>query len=240
MRRLLELLFIPLTFIITFPLFPIACLVRLFSKKAAANIAYGLLKFMCSTILTIAGADIHVLANEYIPNRGEPAVFVGNHRSMLDILLLIKVIPYPVGFIAKKSLRKAPFLSWWMWLLGCLFLDRKSSRKALKTILQGVEQLKEGHHVGVFPEGTRNMTDQLLPFKKGSLKLAERSGSLIVPFALKGTDDVFEKNGFNVKPGKISLLFGQPFRYQDLSPNDQRNSGKYVEQLVEELYRQLD
>ena len=72
----------------------------------------------------------------------------------------------------------------WMKALYCLFLDRKDIKAGLKTILQGIEYIKRGISICIFPEGTRNRTDEMLPFKEGSMKIAEKTGCPIIPMAI--------------------------------------------------------
>ena len=92
--------------------------------------------------------------------------------------------------MAKAEMRKIPLLSDWMRYLHCLFLDRKDIKKGLKTILEGVEKIKSGISICIFPEGTRNRNEdelELLPFHEGSFKLATKTNCPIVPIALNNT-----------------------------------------------------
>ena len=76
-------------------------------------------------------------------------------------------------------MEKIPFLSTWMKLVNCLFLDRDDMKQGLKMVLDGINKLKSGISICIFPEGTRNKGEdetELMPFKEGSLKMAEKSG----------------------------------------------------------------
>ena len=80
-------------------------------------------------------------------------------------------------------MEKIPILRTWMANVNCLFLDRKNIKEGLKTILQGIEKVKNGISIWIFPEGTRNTNEditELLPFKEGSLKIAEKSGCPVI------------------------------------------------------------
>ena len=106
-------------------------------------------------VLKIAGVKITVKGKENIPE-DRAVLYVGNHRSYFDILVGYTTVPGLVGFVAKKEMEKIPLLSTWMKYVNCLFLDRKNLKEGLKTILEGIDQVKKGVSVWIFPEGTRN------------------------------------------------------------------------------------
>lgn len=81
-------------------------------------------------------------------------LYVGNHRSYFDILAGYTTVPTLLGFVAKKEMEKIPLLRTWMVNVNCLFLDRKNIKEGLKTILQGIEKVKNGVSIWIFPEGT--------------------------------------------------------------------------------------
>lgn len=236
MRKILIFCFIGLFLLVTLPWLAIIALIGLFHIPTRNKLAFGLLQRLTRSILFMAGAKVDVRGVENIP-KDNSLLFVGNHRSLVDVLLILAYLPRPAGFIAKDSLGKVPVLSWWMLCFSCLFLDRNSSRNALNTILKGIENMKNGICYIIFPEGTRNMdNNELLPFKKGSLKLAEKSDSLIIPFALRGTDEMFEKNNYNVKPGNLYLYFGEPVDLKALTPEETKISNEYMMEKVKTLF----
>ena len=188
-------------------------------------------------ILKMAGAEVTVRGYEKIPE-DRPVLYVGNHRSYFDILVGYTTVPGRVGFIAKKEMEKIPFLSGWMINVNCLFLDRKNIKEGLKTILAGVEKIKRGVSVWIFPEGTRNRNDdpkELLPFKEGSLKIAEKSGCPVVPVAITGTADIFEKHIPFIKPGKVTIEFGDPIFLKELPPEERKFAGAYTRKRIIEM-----
>ena len=136
--------------------------------------------FRC--LLKLAGVTITVKGEENIP-KDTAVLYVGNHRSYFDILTGYTTVPTLLGFVAKKEMEKIPILRTWMANVNCLFLDRKNIKEGLKTILQGIEKVKNGISIWIFPEGTRNTNEditELLPFKEGSLKIAEKSGCPVI------------------------------------------------------------
>lgn len=188
-------------------------------------------------ILKMAGAEVTVRGYEKIPE-DRPVLYVGNHRSYFDILVGYTTVSGRVGFVAKKEMEKIPLLSGWMINVNCLFLDRKNIKEGLKTILAGVEKIKRGVSVWIFPEGTRNRNDdlkELLPFKEGSLKIAEKSGCPVVPVAITGTADIFEKHMPFIKPGKVTIEFGDPIFLKELPPEERKFAGAYTRKRIIEM-----
>ena len=142
-------------------------------------------------LLKLAGVTVTVKGAENIPE-DTAVLYVGNHRSYFDILAGYTTVPTLLGFVAKKEMEKIPLLRTWMVNVNCLFLDRKNIKEGLKMILQGIEKVKNGVSIWIFPEGTRNPNEditELLPFKEGSLKIAEKSGCPVIPVAMTGTAD---------------------------------------------------
>ena len=115
---------------------------------------------------------MNVIGRENIPD-DRAVLYVGNHRSYFDIVIGYTLIKGQCGFVAKKEMEKIPLLSIYMKYLHCLFLDRENIKEGLKTILVGIDKIKNGISVWIFPEGTRNKAEQetdLLDFKEGSMK----------------------------------------------------------------------
>lgn len=177
--------------------------------------------------LKISGCDMTIIGKENIPD-DTPVLFVGNHRSYFDILVYHEAIGRPLGFIAKSEMRKLPLLPFYMDDIGCLFLNRNDIKQGLQTINQGAEYMKLGHSMVLFPEGTRNQKDELLPFKEGGYKMAEKSKCPIVPVAVSGTDLLLESAPKKrVKGGKVIIEFGEPFYPCEMPPKERK--AKYAE-----------
>jgi 1-acyl-sn-glycerol-3-phosphate acyltransferase len=187
-----------------------------------------------------AAGKTTVLGLDNIPT-DRPVLFVGNHRSMLDVVGCGSLIPFPVGFISKIELEKIPLLRMQMRDINCLFLDRKDDRQALKVILKAIELVKGGQSMFIFPEGTRNKTPQngLLPFKEGSFKLAEKTGCPIIPVAIHNTDNIFENHLPWVKACHVTLQFGEPILVNELSKEERKFLGAYTQKKIETMLTAL-
>lgn len=184
--------------------------------------------------LKICGVKVEAEGLLNIPEGA--CLYVGNHSSYFDILVLGSVVPGGTGFVAKDSLAHIPGLSNWMRRIRCLFLDRKDIRKGMKTILQGADYLKEGYSMCIYPEGTRSTTGQLGEFKGGSLKMAQKADVPIVPVAMTGTRDIFENNkGLRISPSNVKVTFGVPFKISELPKEEKKFAAKRTKQLIENM-----
>jgi len=171
-------------------------------------------------LIALVGCRMTVLGRENIPRRGG-ICFVSNHASIADILMLLGYAGRPFGFVAKKELLAIPLLNMWISVLGGLFIDRKNPRKALKTINAGVKRIRAGGGMIIFPEGSRSRGRGLLPFRPGSFKLAAQSETVIVPVALAGTYDVFERN-YRANSCPVRITFCDPIDVAGIPPQDRK------------------
>ena len=200
-----------------------------------------IVQYMFSLILKLAGITVTVKGAENIP-RDRAVLFVGNHRSYFDILVGYTTVPGFVGFVAKKEMEKIPLLRSWMKNVNCLFLDRKDIKAGLKTILEGIEKVKNGISVWIFPEGTRNRNKdlkELLVFKEGSLKIAEKSGCPVVPVAMVGTAEAFESHFPFIRPSHVTVYYGEPFYIKELEPDQRKHAGAYTREKIVKMLGEI-
>lgn len=137
-----------------------------------------------------------------------PAVFIGNHQTELDILLLGAIFPQYCSVTAKKSLKYIPFLGWFMALSGTVFLDRANRTSALQTMSGAVKEIKHGKQsVYLFPEGTRSYSSEpvMLPFKKGAFHLAQQAGVPIVPLVAENYSHILSLKNRVFNAGNIRV-----------------------------------
>ena len=165
-------------------------------------------KNWAKTFMALTGSQVEVEGLHHIPEG--PVLFASNHEGNFDIPVLIGAIGKPFGFISKIEVKKVPVLSSWMEAIDCVFIDRNNREKAAGSIISGVELLKRGNSLVIFPEGTRSKGGPVGLFKAGGFRLAKDSGVPIVPVSIQGTADVFEKNGRLIKPAKIKVIISPP------------------------------
>lgn len=123
--------------------------------------------------------------------------------------------------------------------LYCLFLDRKNMKEGLKTILTGIDYLKAGTSIVIFPEGTRNKSiDGVLPFHAGSFKLAEKSGCRIIPMVQNNTAAALEDHLPFFKKTHTVLEFGKPIDVASMDREQKKTLAKDVQDLIEKMYEE--
>lgn len=197
-------------------------------------IALRIVQWAFRVMLWIAGTKTTVIGKDRVPT-DQPVLYIPNHRSYFDILLLYCRMPGLTGFVAKDSMLRYYVLRDWMKKLHCLFLNRENSREGLKTILEGIENIKNGISMCIFPEGTRNKTDEMMTFKEGSLKMAEKTGCLIIPVALTNTAEIFENHMPWIRSCKVVIEYGEPIDPKTLSKEEKKHLGAMCRERIQEM-----
>jgi 1-acyl-sn-glycerol-3-phosphate acyltransferase len=153
--------------------------------------------------------------------KGKPYVIMSNHLSYLDIPSLFKVLPLNLHFVAKKSLRKIPFLGWYMRATGMIFINRGNNSEAQKSLTEAAKLINKGKTVLIFPEGTVSPDGEVKHFKKGGFNLALQSEVEILPISIKGTDYIWPiDTNTKFKKGVININIGIPFSLQGSDYNE--------------------
>lgn len=203
-------------------------------RSSKAIVGWG---FRCITFL--AGAKIIVRGRENIPS-DSAALFVGNHRSYFDIVFTYAFFPNVTGYVAKKEMKRWPLLRNWMDNIHCIFLDRDNVKEGLKTILLGVDEVKKGVSLCIFPEGTRNkVNDTFLPFHEGSFKIADKGGVPVVPMTIVNCADVFEDHLPWIRKTTVVIEFEKPIYLNEMDKSARKNLGATVVNVISERYFKL-
>lgn len=156
--------------------------------------------------------------------------------DFFDIIISYTYIKGRAAYVAKQEMMKVPILRNWMTNIRCIMLDRSNTRSALKSILTGIEYIKDGTSLVIFPEGTRNKGEGVLEFHAGSFKLAEKSGCLIVPVVQNNTSAIFEDQKPFLKKAHTIIEFCEPVDMSDMSIEEKKSVSSYVHDIVLERY----
>ena len=233
-RIILALLFLILFLILGIPVLIVEWIIGKFNKHASDISSLRIVQWAFRVILFISGTKVTVIGEENVPT-DKAVLYICNHRSYFDIVITYSRCKRLTGYIAKDNMEKVPLLNIWMRRLYCLFLNRTDMKEGLKTILMGIDQLKNGISMCIFPEGTRNKsTDQMdmLPFKAGSFKMAEKSGCPIVPMAITNSADILENHFPFVRKTHVILQYGKPILPNELSKEDKKKLSSLVQEEV--------
>ena len=239
-RLILILVFLILYLILSLPFLAIERLIARKNRYAADIARLHVVQWAFKVVLFFSGTHLTVIGEEHVP-KDCAVLYIGNHRSFFDIVITYARCPRLTGYIAKDSIKKIPLLSLWMKRLYCLFLKRDDVKEGLKTILTGIEQIKNGISMCIFPEGTRGTgidESDMLPFKEGSLKMAEKTGCPIIPMALTGTADIFENHLPWIRSAHVTLQYCEPIYPKELPKEAQKRLGSYTQKVILEMLTQ--
>jgi 1-acyl-sn-glycerol-3-phosphate acyltransferase len=162
-----------------------------------------------------------------------PAVFVANHQSNLDIVTYGWLFPPRTVAVGKKEILKIPLFGWFFAVSGNILLDRGDPVRAHASIAEAAARMRnERISVWMFPEGHRNGSPILLPFKKGAFHLAVAAQAPIVPIVLEPMASVLAPRRGLVRPGRLRHRVLPPIPTAGRSAAD-------VPDLVEETRRAM-
>ena len=191
-------------------------------------------KNWANSVLKLAGAKITVKGEENLAIAKEQTVlFISNHQSNFDIPIFLSKIDVPKGFIAKKELKSWPFINLWMKNIRCVFMDRDNVRKSAEAIVEGINILKSGHSMVIFPEGTRSKGGPTHEFKAGSFKLATKYKVPVIPVTINGSYKLLEANGGGkIKSADVELIIHAPIETAKLSKEELATLHETVENII--------
>jgi len=166
-----------------------------------------------------------IVGKENIPKEGS-VVIAGNHKHLYDQCLTILSTKRCIHYMAKREYFDNKKVAWFFKGTGCISVDR--SKKDPEAKQKALDILSNDGAIGIFPEGTRNKTNELLlAFKFGAVSMAAKTDSYIVPFAITGDYKFRSKN--------LKITYGKPFKVNDMEL-DKANDKLY--KIVEKLLKQ--
>ena len=203
-RSLLIVILIVAFLILSIPILIVEWIIGKFNPYARDISSLRIVQFMFKLILFVSGTKVTVIGEDRIP-KDTPVLYVGNHRSYFDVVLTYA---------------------------RC----RSDIKEGLKTILQGIDQMKNGVSMCIFPEGTRNEASDdtlLLPFKEGSLKMAEKTGYPIIPMSINNTRNIFEAHRPFIRSAHVVLEYGEPIYPKDLPKEQKKFLGAHCQEIIQ-------
>ncbi|HEV2373205.1 MAG TPA: HAD-IB family hydrolase [Streptosporangiaceae bacterium] len=156
----------------------------------------------------LAGVRLDVRGGEHLMTR--PAVFLFNHQSQLDVLILAKLLRGGFTGVAKKELAHTPGFGALFRLADVAFVDRHDTAQAIKALQPAVQKLREGISLVIAPEGTRSATPALGPFKKGAFHVAMQAGVPVVPIVIRNSGELMWRGAATIHPGTVQIAVLPP------------------------------
>lgn len=178
-------------------------------------------------LLRLASTRVEVIGRENV-RTDRPHIFMANHQSDFDILIVLAHIPGQFRWIAKKELFKIPIFGKAMRNAGYIEIDRQNHEKALQSLQEAALKIREGKSVVTFPEGTRSKDGTVRPFKQGMFHLAIEAGVPIIPISIIGASAIMPKRSLNVRPGRITMVIDRPV---EVSGYTKETRGELIERV---------
>lgn len=187
--------------------------------KSEQMIHDNVARFWAGNILKVCGVKVIIEGDENIDD-SSPKVYMSNHQSAFDIFALLGGLPVSFRFIMKQELMNIPIFGYASKKAGYIGLERKDPRKAVKSMNDAANRIKNGSSVLIFPEGTRSPDGTLLMFKAGGFHLALKSGCNIVPVSIVGSREINPPRSIMIHSGIICIKIGKPIAVKEFSRHD--------------------
>lgn len=223
-----------LLWLIFFPFYFLAFLI--FPRKWRKYIIWFSHHIYTRLYFTLTLVRLEIVGREHL-NPKQTYILVSNHKSAIDFMVNARAYPGVYKYLAKKELAKVPLFGFIVRRL-CVLVDRSSRASRLASMEYLRQTLDEGYSVFLYPEGTRNGTDQpLLPFHKGAFRTAIQSGHSIAVQTLVGIEKVsLESSGLDQWPGKVKVVWNEPISVKGMTmANVQELSEKVREVMLKNL-----
>jgi putative phosphoserine phosphatase/1-acylglycerol-3-phosphate O-acyltransferase len=176
------------------------------SRREGAN---TLLSAWPDLATAFAGVELEVSGEEHLWSH-RPAVFLFNHQSAVDTLLVAKLLRRDFTGVAKQEIRRNPVFGPAFAFAGVVFIDRADSAKAIEALAPALAALREGRSIAIAPEGTRSRTRRLGRFKKGAFHLAMQARVPIVPIVFENALDVLPRGALVLRSAKVRAVVLPP------------------------------
>lgn len=186
------------------------------SRRVASNTSLSL---GSQVTLALAGVNVSV-AGEHHLWTSRPAVFIFNHQSLLDPLVVFQMVQKDVTAVGKKEVEKQPMVGQFAWLINAALIDRADVNQAKQAMQPAVDKLQEGLSVVIAPEGTRSITSRVGPFKKGPFHMAIQGGVPVVPIVLRNTGELLWRGSKTIRSGQVDALVLPPVDVSTWDPKD--------------------
>ena len=205
--------------VIFFPLFALMLIsVIIFSYITHPKNTYPFLVPISARVIMLSGLQWFSVKGKVPPKKDGPYLFMFNHESMFDVLMLAGGIPYYINAIGWEGVFKIPLFGFMAKRYGAYAITHDNTDKA-KATLKAAEKilLQDKDSMVLSPEGRRTITGEMGEFKKGGFHFAKATNATIVPIGLIGAYRANKRTSWTINPGRLTLVFGDPITAEDYS-----------------------
>lgn len=198
------------------------------SRRNALNFSLSLFADTASALINL---DLRVKGEEHLWSQ-RPAVFIFNHQSKADVVIVARLLRQDLAGVGKKEIRKMPVIGRVLEMGGVVMIDRQNAASAIEAMKPLVDAIrKDGKSVALAPEGTRTISPRLAPFKKGAFHLAMQAGVPIIPIVIRNAGDVAPKGDFVFRPATVDVEILPPVDTSDWTIRHMSRQVKKVRNL---------
>ncbi|MDQ1516282.1 MAG: putative phosphoserine phosphatase / 1-acylglycerol-3-phosphate O-acyltransferase [Actinomycetota bacterium] len=198
------------------------------SRRTAVNVVATVAP---EVALGLAGVDLRVTGEEHLWS-DRPAVFVFNHQSSFDVIVISRLLQRDFTAVAKAELAHDPRFAPLAALAGVVYVDRGDRSQSRAALAPVVEKIRSGISLAIAPEGTRSATPTPGPFKKGAFHIAVQAEVPVVPVVIRNAGDVMWRASLVARPGTVDVAVLAPVPTVGLGPDD-------VDDLCERVRQQF-
>jgi 1-acyl-sn-glycerol-3-phosphate acyltransferase len=202
---------------------------------AADSKTHKVASLWAKILLLICSIKVKVIGEENLL-RGKPQIFMANHQSDFDILIVLAHLQGQFRWIVKKELFQIPLFGRAMQGAGYIEIDREDRERAMMSIDRAAMKIREGKSVMSFPEGTRSKDGEIKPFKQGMFYLAIKSGVPIVPISIIGAGEIMPRRSLHIRPGRITMVIDKPIDVTGYSINNRQELIDKVQNIISRNY----
>lgn len=204
------------------------------SKREMLNTAVGMWSDYAAAV---TGLKLHVDGEEHLWSH-RPAIFVFNHQSSADALIIPKLLRRDFTGVGKKEIANFPVIGQLMKFADVVLIDRKNSKQAIEAMKPVVDAIcEDGLSVAISPEGTRSVSTKLGPFKKGPFHIAMQAGVPMVPIVIHNATDALPKGRTISRPADVDITVLPPVDTSGWKPS---TVSEHVEEVRSMFQNALD
>jgi putative phosphoserine phosphatase/1-acylglycerol-3-phosphate O-acyltransferase len=184
--------------------------------------------------LAAAGVEVDILSGQEYLWSARPAVFVFNHQSNIDPIIIMKLLRGGFTGVAKAEAKKIPGFGQFFQLAGVAFVERGNHKQAIDALEPAIAKVRdEGLSLVIAPEGTRSMTPRMNRFKKGAFHIAMQAGVPMVPIAIRHAGTVLPRGWQTIRGGRIEVVVLPPVATDDWTKANLGEQAAAVQAMIE-------
>ncbi|WP_334331116.1 lysophospholipid acyltransferase family protein [Candidatus Phytoplasma prunorum] len=166
----------------------------------------------------------------------ENLIIYANHKSWFDAFIILSVIPRCLAFTPKDTLYKYSLISYCFNSFDCIQIFRKNNRQTAKNLIKGIENIKKGLAIVIFPEGGIKdiKNEKAVDFLPGAFKVAFKSEATILPLSIKGSRNI--KKFFWFKRKIVEVHCHKSIKFQDYQFQNTKQISEKTQKIINSIF----